>query len=321
MGPGTVTYLADEGGGRIFGPGPYRLLKKVDECGSLSAAARSMGMSYSKALRILKRAEEGLGERLVERRIGGESGGSSSLSAAGRLLMRRFELWNEACSAAARTSFASAFAGTQQVARLGCVVMASGLARRFGRQKLMEPLDGTPMLARVLDALGDPRVETVVTTRDPRVRALCEGRGVRCVLHDGERRSDSVREGMRALGERAGYLFVSGDQPLVSATSVSAVVDEHVRHPSAIVRLAWKDEPGAPVLFPGVFREALLGLEGSQGGLAILRRSPDLAATVRLVQASSPGELMDVDTQDDLARVREALDAAQRAQDPATGGE
>lgn len=50
-----------------FGPGVAALCEGVREYGSLSAAAKSMGMSYSKAWKIVGEAEEALRVKLVIR--------------------------------------------------------------------------------------------------------------------------------------------------------------------------------------------------------------------------------------------------------------
>lgn len=81
--------LAD-GGTPIFGPGTYDLLVLVDETGSLRQAAHAMGMSYSKAWRVVREAEEHLGLELLRRRAGGPGGGGSSLSDDGRQVVLRF---------------------------------------------------------------------------------------------------------------------------------------------------------------------------------------------------------------------------------------
>ncbi len=50
-----------------FGPGVACLCKGVRERGSLYAAARDMGMAYSKAWRIMKDTEAALGMQLLDR--------------------------------------------------------------------------------------------------------------------------------------------------------------------------------------------------------------------------------------------------------------
>ena len=62
----------------------------VAESGSLAQAAKQAGVSYSKALHLVHEAEECLGVRLFERRIGGAAGGGSTLTAEGRTLGERF---------------------------------------------------------------------------------------------------------------------------------------------------------------------------------------------------------------------------------------
>jgi molybdate transport system regulatory protein len=51
----------------VFGPGIAALCRGVMESGSLNKAAKSMGMAYSKAWRIMKESEEGLGFQLLNR--------------------------------------------------------------------------------------------------------------------------------------------------------------------------------------------------------------------------------------------------------------
>jgi molybdate transport system regulatory protein len=50
----------------IFGPGREGMLKAIEECHSLSAAAKKLRMSYRAAWGRLKASEERLGIKLVE---------------------------------------------------------------------------------------------------------------------------------------------------------------------------------------------------------------------------------------------------------------
>ena len=77
-------------GERFFGPGVCELLEKIGETGSIQAAAARMEMSYSKAWKILKRAEEELGVNLTTRNTGGKKGGSSTLTEDGEKAVRDF---------------------------------------------------------------------------------------------------------------------------------------------------------------------------------------------------------------------------------------
>ena len=74
----------------IFGQGPRELLTRVRKLGSLSKAASSMKMSYSKAWNLINRIETELGYKLLEKRVGGASGGSSTLTAEGEEFIEKF---------------------------------------------------------------------------------------------------------------------------------------------------------------------------------------------------------------------------------------
>jgi molybdate transport system regulatory protein len=79
-----------EHGESLFGPGTFDLLVLVDETGSLHQAAKLMGMSYNKAWRAMRQAEDHLGVKLLARRTGGADGGGSVLTEDGQKLMERF---------------------------------------------------------------------------------------------------------------------------------------------------------------------------------------------------------------------------------------
>lgn len=310
MGPDFRTYLLDGEGGRVFGPGPADLLERVDRLGSLRAAALEMGMAYTKATRIVRDAERALGSPLTERSVGGIGGGGSRLTPLARDLVERYRSFERAAARALGEAYAACFAAFDGAARLGCVVMASGEGRRFGGLpggKLTAPLAGVPVLERALSAIPGDLFDVVVVTRWDGAEGLCARLGVRCVRPDGPLKSDTVRAGLRALGGRAGCLFVTGDQPLLRPSSVRAMARELIREPGAIVRLGFEGRAAGPVLWPADELRALFALRGDAGGAVLLRDRAELAARVRVVRASGPEELDDVDTRDDLARLEAAL--------------
>jgi molybdate transport system regulatory protein len=77
--------------GKAFGEGPYELLKRVEKTNSLHEAAHQMGMSYSKAWKLIQTMEKRLGIFLLDKKIGGLSGGGSQVTPKGKDLMKRYE--------------------------------------------------------------------------------------------------------------------------------------------------------------------------------------------------------------------------------------
>jgi molybdate transport repressor ModE-like protein len=85
------TTLADDEGHDFMGIGLVCLLEGIDRERSVHRAAEGMGLSYVKALKILKRLEQELGCTVVERRRGGNDRGGAELNPAGRRLLESFQ--------------------------------------------------------------------------------------------------------------------------------------------------------------------------------------------------------------------------------------
>ena len=107
MKPVTKIQLFDENGEKFFGEGPCRLLEKVEQTGSLRCAAASMEMAYSKALKLVKQAEEALGFPLTQRSEGGRDGGGSTLTTEGREFLHKYEAYRDACVQASGELYAN----------------------------------------------------------------------------------------------------------------------------------------------------------------------------------------------------------------------
>jgi molybdate transport system regulatory protein len=69
----------------------YRLLKQIKESGSLSSAAKNLGISYRKAWGDIKKAEELLGYGLTDRQRGGKDGGRTRLTEKANKLLEAYE--------------------------------------------------------------------------------------------------------------------------------------------------------------------------------------------------------------------------------------
>lgn len=74
-----------------FGPGIGMLMKEVDALGSMSAACKKTGMAYSKAWKIVHRAEQDLGFKLFLSTSGGKNGGGMVLTPMGRDFLTAYE--------------------------------------------------------------------------------------------------------------------------------------------------------------------------------------------------------------------------------------
>lgn len=192
--------------------------------------------------------------------------------------------------------------------RAGCVIMASGLGKRFGGNKLMAPFRGKPLVQYALDATEGIFAGRMVVTRHRAVEELGRRQGVPVLLHDRPHRSDTVRLGLRSLMETAGAdsltgcLFCQADQPLLQRQTVASLALCAAQEPDAIWRTVWQGKAGAPVLFPAWTFPELLALPAGQGGGAVVRRYPD---RVRCLPVTDGRELADIDTRAQLDALQE----------------
>ena len=103
--------LRDAADESFMGLGPAGLLRGVERHGSLSAAARELDMSYSKAHKLVKKLEAALGTQVLAVKRGGSSRGGAELTAAGRRFLERYEALDAAVRREAEKLFKKAFPG------------------------------------------------------------------------------------------------------------------------------------------------------------------------------------------------------------------
>lgn len=188
---------------------------------------------------------------------------------------------------------------------IGCVIMASGLSERYGKNKLLEKPDGREVILHTAENLAAAGFRPLVVTRSEKVKELADREGIGCVLHDGPKKSDTIHAGLAHLDpDLAGYLFMPGDQPLVKPESLRKMAGQFLRRPDRAVRLSFEGTAGSPVLFPAFCREKLMAYTGDRGGMEALKAE---RIPCDSVEAECPWELWDVDTPENMEKVRKVL--------------
>jgi len=74
----------------VFGDGKWRLLKAIENTGSLTAASESLRISYRKAWGDLKKAQDTLNVALVKKQRGGTLGGQTTLTDQGKKWVKAY---------------------------------------------------------------------------------------------------------------------------------------------------------------------------------------------------------------------------------------
>lgn len=189
---------------------------------------------------------------------------------------------------------------------LGCVIMAAGQGRRFGANKLLARLEKKPVLSHVLDSLPKDKFQRIIAVvSSDHVADLCRAHGVEVLQYSGGPQSETLRLGLDAVGDVDGCMFILGDQPLCKGASIERILAAF--DGTGVVRLAYQNNGGSPVLFPKTLFSSLRQITGDQGGMAAVRGTQ---IPITLVEAEEEWELWDVDTPQALAR----LETLQRRQ-------
>jgi molybdate transport system regulatory protein len=83
-----------------MGPGRAALVAHIGRTGSISAAARAMGMSYRRAWQLVEALNASFSMPVVITAIGGRRGGGAQVTEFGQQLVKRFHQMEDKASAA-----------------------------------------------------------------------------------------------------------------------------------------------------------------------------------------------------------------------------
>lgn len=81
-----------------MGPGKAELIERIAQTGSISAAARAMGMSYRRAWQLVEALNRDYRERVIDTATGGKRGGGARVTPFGSSLVRMFRTMEEKAS-------------------------------------------------------------------------------------------------------------------------------------------------------------------------------------------------------------------------------
>ncbi len=87
------------GGVKFIGPGKVQLLELIGEHGSISQAAKAMGMSYRKAWNLIDELNATANEPMVLTQKGGQSGGGAQITSQAKELIAYFKAMQNRFSA------------------------------------------------------------------------------------------------------------------------------------------------------------------------------------------------------------------------------
>jgi len=82
-----------------IGPGKAELIERIAATGSISAAARAMGMSYRRAWQLAEALNRDFRQPVIATAVGGKRGGGARVTPFGRSIARQFRAMEKKASA------------------------------------------------------------------------------------------------------------------------------------------------------------------------------------------------------------------------------
>jgi molybdenum cofactor cytidylyltransferase len=195
--------------------------------------------------------------------------------------------------------------------RIAALILAAGRSTRYGgSNKLLQSLDGVPIVRRVARAaLGSQARPVIVVTghQADDVASCLAGLDVRLVPNAdyAEGLSTSLRAGLAALpADIDGAVICLGDMPRIEAGHIDRLIAAFApKEGRSIVVPVHEGKRGNPVLFGRDLFTEMMEAEGDIGAKHLIGRYAEEVAEVDL---GTNAIFMDVDTPDALARLRQS---------------
>jgi molybdenum cofactor cytidylyltransferase len=167
------------------------------------------------------------------------------------------------------------------------ILLAAGRSSRFGgRQKLLQPWQGEPLVRRAARGLIDSNLAPVVAvvSSDPRFAEALANLPLTMVQNPEPEHgiSQSIAIGVGALPAASEAVLIAvADQPYLSSDALGQLI--RAFSPGRIVVPRYGNHRGNPPVFDRRFFPELLRLRGDRGGQVVIAAHPEAVSEVSLL--------------------------------------
>lgn len=186
---------------------------------------------------------------------------------------------------------------------ISAIIMASGFSNRMGQNKLLMKYNDKFLIEHTLNIVSECNFKKkILVTQYEEIKELGEKLNYKVVINNSPNRgqSESIKLGVKNSPKCDGYMFFVGDQPLLNKGDIEKLVKVFQEDTNYIVIPKNKDKCGNPVIYPTIYKEQILKLEGDKGGKSIIKSSDK----IKYVDVSE-NTLFDIDNIDDFNNLLE----------------
>ncbi len=181
------------------------------------------------------------------------------------------------------------------------LLLAAGFSRRFGANKLLQPL--SPMTCVASQACitlreGVDHTLAIIRPGQPELASIFTAAGAEVVVFEEAEQGmgATLAHGVRSSMQADAWMVALADMPWIRPETVHSVT-QALRSGAPLVVPVHGNCHGHPVGFSSCFLEELLTLRGDQGAKSILNRHAD---RLQCLPCDDPGIYRDVDFPVDL---------------------
>lgn len=186
--------------------------------------------------------------------------------------------------------------------KISCIIMASGLSKRMGENKLLLDFNGKKLYQHTFDVIDKIDFDEVILASSyDEILEDGKSRGYKSILNENneEGKASSIRIGVENADKDSALMFFVADQPLLKLETVEELIKAY-KDKEVITYPVVNRRRGAPVIFPASFRDGLMSLKGDAGGMLLVKDNP-----VNEVKIDYESELMDIDTYESFEALKE----------------
>lgn len=189
------------------------------------------------------------------------------------------------------------------------VILASGLSKRMGTQKLLLPFKEHTIIEEVIkNTQSSDLDEVVIVFGEPRdvFMDISNKHNVLGLYNKNYLlgQSQSIIKGIEFSESVEAFMFVLGDQPFITKEVINKIIDVYKNNPMNIIVPIHQGKKGNPVLFPRIFINELRRITGDRGGSQIISKYKN---KVKYFEIKTESILFDIDERVDYNRAKKMV--------------
>ena len=186
---------------------------------------------------------------------------------------------------------------------LSIIILASGLSKRMGQNKLLMDFKGKKMYQYCINSVkkSDIKQKIVVSAYDEILDYARDVGDFTIIKNENQAlgQSQSIKMGIATAKPCLGLVFLPSDMPFITEIFLNKVCDFFMQDTSCIVVPRFEGKNSMPTIFPFSLYDELSNISGDIGGRDIIKAN---LSKVRYFDVSEGHILQDIDTMEELEK-------------------